>query len=635
MSRQLRCPNCGGEHTLVNPGIAMLVCHYCNTVVYWDDATALKTGNQSILPENDSRLFMHATGSLGSQTFEVVGHLRYEYGAGQWDEWYLQLGDGSEVWLSEDERELRLEQQVSLDSVPSSPGETEVGTVVVANDTTFTVRETGMATCVGGEGQLPFTLLPGEQYPYADLASLDGAQFATLEFDEEHGPTCFLGTIPSHGVLHIDDERPPSTAGAKEGRHIRCPNCDAALSVTGEREVETLVCEYCGAQNDLTGAEARVMGVNPEGYDPEFYFEIGDAGEFDGKRYEICGRMLFEDDEGYPAREYLLYNPDAGYLWLAEENGHFVVSKPTAKAPDVSPFGMFPRAKVRVGNDTYQFYEEGWSQLVYVDGALPWQASSGDTNRYADLVAPPNMFQVEKTDNEVEYFEGQWVPAEQVWQTFSGEGPCPPSYGVHPAQPFVRSGVGRMLMTMGGIFALVNLVLLGWSLGGSGKQIFRQSFQANDYVKETFSRPFAVGEGPVMSMHIDAALDNSWIALQVAMVNAKDEVVGEIEGDISYYHGYEGGESWSEGSRSSTDYFKAPKPGTYRLLLKATAGQGNVGTTPRGESLSIRLKQGAVLSRYFAVLFVVFAVMFIIGWTRKRSFEKRRWAPVMEDDDDD
>ena len=42
MSRELRCPNCGGEHTLVNPGITMLVCEYCKTVVYWDDETALR-----------------------------------------------------------------------------------------------------------------------------------------------------------------------------------------------------------------------------------------------------------------------------------------------------------------------------------------------------------------------------------------------------------------------------------------------------------------------------------------------------------------------------------------------------------------------------------------------------------------
>ncbi len=633
MSRQLRCPNCGGEHTLVNPGITMLVCEFCNTVVYWGEDAALKMGEQSILPEGDTRLYMHATGKLQERPFDVVGHLRYQHGAGGWDEWYLQLGDGSVAWLSENERKLTMEVATPTSGLPPL-GQLQTGTQITLDGQVYSVREVGEAQCEGGEGQLPFALQPGERYNYADLASLDGTRFATLEYDKRgEAPTCFTGYALGHEHLQIDDERPPSTAGGHEGEDVRCPNCDAPQEMPADREVETLVCEYCGAQNDLTGAEAKVMGVNPADFDAGFYFEIGQAGSFDGDAYEVCGRMLYEDDEGYLAREYLLHNPDAGYLWLAEYNNHYMLNRPTQQAPQGNPFSMIPKQRIKAGDRTYQFYESGSSRLVYVDGALPWLARSGDRNSYADLVAPPYMFLVEQGRKEVEYFVGEYMSPAQVWLAFNLDEAAPGTYGVHPAQPFSRSPLARSLMVMGAIFALINGFLAFMSIGASGEVIFNKKFDHTAYLKETLSEPFQIGTEPIMALKIGAPLSNSWMALQVALVDASDKVVQEMEADISYYSGVEGGESWSEGSRTSTTYGKAPPPGTYRLLFKAAGGSGNSGRA-RGEPLQVALVQGLLLSRYFLGLFIISLLFPVFEYLRRRMFETRRWAEVMPDDDD-
>ena len=635
MARELRCPNCGGDHTLANPGISMLVCDYCKTVVYWDEETALKTGQQSILPEGDTRLFMHATGKLMGRGYEVIGHLRYDHGRGTWDEWYLQLDDGGVAWLSEDGRQLSLERFMRPDPNLPPPEQLQVGLQLTMGETHYSVREVGTAVCVGGQGQLPFTVLPGESYPYADLASMDGTRFATLEYDEGRAPRCFTGEVLGHEQLTVDDEPPPATAGAHEGRHIKCPNCDAPLEVSGGREVQTQVCEYCGAQNDLTGAEARVMGVNPEGYDPGFVFEIGQAGTFRGQRYEICGRMLYEDDEGYQAREYLLHNPNEGYLWLASENGHYLLNRPTQQAPAHDPFRMQAKQRVSVAGGTFQFYEWGTSRLVYVDGALPWQAKTGDTNHYADLIAPPKMFQVESDVQEVEYFIGEYMTPQEVFTAFGIEGPPPTVWSVHPAQPFRRGPVAKILMVVGGLFALTNLGLLFWSMGQGGHELLEQTFMASSYLKECVSRPFTVGPEAVMSMSINAPLNNSWLACDVALLDEKTQnVIAEADAEISYYQGVEGGESWSEGSRSSTTYFTAPPPGTYRLILKAAAGSGEAGMA-LGEPLTIRVAQGAVLSRFFLAAFIITLLVPLFEIMRQVLFEKRRWAPVTDDDDDE
>jgi len=506
----------------------------------------------------------------------------------------------------------------------------------VIEGVTYTVREVGQATCLGGEGQLPFAVLPGESYPYADLASVDGTQFATLEYEGGTTPRAYAGRVLTHAELVIEDEAPPSTAGSHEGKHLRCANCQAPVSLPPDREVKTLVCEYCGAQHDLSGAEARVAGMNPQGFDPGFLLSIGQAGTLLGQRYEVCGRTLYQDPEGYTTREYLLFNKDAGYLWLTCENGHYVLNRPTQQAPQRDPFTLVTKQQVTAGRTSFRMYEQGLLSLVYVDGALPWRAVTGDRLQYADLTAPPYMLSVEREGNELEYFHGTYLSGASIWTAFGLAGRAPSPDGVHPAQPFVRGPVARALMIVGGIFALINLGLLGWSCAGEGTEIHSESFQSSQYAGECLSRPFVIGPQPVMSMRVSAPLNNSWIGVNVALVNSDEQVIAEIEDDLCYYHGVDEGESWSEGSSDHETFFKAPTPGTYRLLLQGTGGSGETGAGPsRGEPLTVRLSQGAVLSRYFLAAFL-FAFLFpFFELTRQHLFEKRRWAPVTEDDDDD
>jgi hypothetical protein len=635
MSRTIRCPNCGADHKLVNPGISMVVCSYCNTAVYWGDDEALHTGGKSILPETDARLFLGAEGRLGERQFEVVGHVRYDHGRGAWDEWYLQLADGGISWVSEDERKLTLELATRLDAGAPRVAELRPGRTIPVGGIAYTAREIGRARCVGGAGQLPFKILPGEEYIYADLASVDGTKFATLEYDEEARPTCYVGHPLDHDQLSISNEREPSLKTAPQGRQIKCTNCNGPLEIVSGRTVETQVCEYCGAQLDLTDAQHRVLGINPQDFDPQFGFEIGQSGTFEGSSYEVCGRMLYRDDEGYPTREYLLFNPDKGYLWLAEENNHFVLNRPTQEAPTRSPFRLAAKTPLRIGKTTFRFYESGQSTLVYVDGAVPWQAYSGDTQQYSDLIAPPEIFCVEASGEELEYFRGTYLESAEVWRAFGQEGTPPRTYGVHPAQPFRRGAVTKILIAAGAIAALANLALLIWSLTVSGRVVMRQTIPAQQYLQATMSEPFIIGDGALMALSVYAPLANSWISLEALMIDEKENIAAEMDSDVSYYSGFEGGEHWSEGDKERTRYFRAPKPGRYRLALKAAAGSGNVKGPPRGEALQVTLSQGGILSRYFAVALGVTLLFPFFAVLRRYLFEKRRWAAVAEDDDND
>ena len=633
MSRQVRCPNCGGEHDLVNPGITMLVCNFCSSTVYWGSDQQAQAGTKSILPESDTRLFHLAAGQLQGVGYQVVGHLRYDHGRGSWDEWYLQLDDGRVAWVSEDERELSLEVPSTTDEPLPDASNLQVGHPISIGGVAFTVREVGTARCIGGQGQLPFTILPEETYRYADLASADGTRFATLEYDKGDRPTCFVGHVLTHEHLQIDDEKPPSTAAPTKAQHIKCSNCNAPLEIPTGREVETKVCEYCGAQLDLTGAEQSVLGVNPRDYDPCFSFEVGQKGQFYGRDYEVCGRMLYEDDERYQSREYLLFNPDAGYVWLAEEEGHYILNRPTQQAPNRNPFSLATKQHVKVGKTAFRFYERGVVQLTYVDGALPWLAKVGDRSQYAALTAPPQLFSIESDGNEIEYFHGRYTTPKEVWQAFKLKDKPRRPFGIHASQPFGRSTTVKMIMVSGLIFAAVNLALIFWSFGQRGKEVFSKTFLAADYTKETVSPPFELPGSNVVGLHMAAPLNNSWLAMEVAFLDSQDRVVAEMDNEIGYYTGRDSEGTWTEGRRRKTAYFKAPPPGQYRLILRASGGGQYRGSVSRGEPLTVSVRSGAILTRYFVFAFIATFLFPFFEVLRKFLFENRRWAPVTEDDD--
>jgi len=614
----------------------MVVCEFCQATIYWSEDDALHLGTRSVLPEGDTRLFMGATGKLMGRGFQVVGHVRLEHLRGSWDEWYLQIDGKKAAWVSEGGREMVLARTLKVDEAPADPAELQVGFRINLSGREFSIREIDKATCVGGEGQLPFTLLPGEEYPYMDIATLDGKHSATLEYDEEGLPHAYLGQPLSHDQLTVDDER-PSVAASQEGKDVDCPNCGAPLEKPNDRDVCTLVCTYCGARLDLTGAEANVMGVNPEKVKPNFLLEIGQAGNLLGSRYEVSGRLMYRDAWGFESREYILFHPDKGYLWLAEENGHFVLSRPTKQAPSIPVFDLPPKHPVKIGEKTFLFFEECSVHIVYVDGSLPWVANANDAFKSMVLIAPPKQFSIERDGQDLQYFAGDYMTSAQIWEAFGLKDDPWEARGVHAAQPFVEAPTAKPMLWMGLLFALANLLLLVWSSVSEGERLHHAKLRPEEYGNESLSDPFSVGSGGIMCLKISAPVVNRWATLDVALVNDKDEVVTQSGGEVSYYKGGTGSDRWSEGSQSQNVFFRAPPAGTYRLLLKGSSGaeKGTALVSSAGPSIKVDLFQGQFLSRYFLFTFVAALLLPLYLFLQRRLFEQRRWISVTEDDDDE
>lgn len=631
MEREFDCPSCGAANVVTNPGILMKVCNYCKTAIYWDEESALRAGSKSMdLPES-TRFKVGATGKLKGKPFRVLGRLSYAHEKGTWDEWFVEMRDGQILWLSEDEGELFLEKSFTLTEQVPPHADLKPGMEIALGSKVGVVEEIGQAQCVGGEGEIPFQVEIGEIYPYADGAAPDGSFSFGLEYDAGTGaPRAFIGQILEIKSSKTEQKAAPE---ARVGEIIRCPSCGKPYEGARVATTAMVVCAACGAGLELSEAQAKVVGKN-EGPAPRFTFQIGAPVTLETVKYEVMGRLLYMEGK-YRSLEYVLYNPDAGYLWLSEEDGHFTISRPSHVAIVIPP-GIKAKRSVRVGQETFRFFEQGTETLQWVDGALPWRAVVGETTQYAHLVKPPEYLDRELTGTEMEAFRGRYVAAEELQAAVPQGFKLPFARGVYSCQPFVSSAWLQGLWKIGAAFLVLNVLLLLYSFAGAkDTRVLQEKVTAEQYSKEYLSQPFDLKRnGTVLKLSGHAPLDNSWLSLDFAVVDASDSVISEFFSDADYYHGTDSEGHWSEGSSNFVSYFKIEKAGKYRLLVHATGGSGTGGPS-RNEPLYLTVHSDSTISWYFAIPIVLAFVATIVGPVAKLSFEARRWKSVTADEDDD
>lgn len=417
-------------------------------------------------------------------------------------------------------------------------------------------------------------------------------------------------------------------------RRITCPGCGAAQSVADEN-AQLAVCEYCASHLELTPSEAKVLAVkNPQAW--TFPIGIGDSFRHKGVRFEVIGRLvMLEDDEiDEVTRHYLLFNPYRGSMWLAEYGGNYDLSEPTHVMPRKGPFTAVKGTDMETWDGRqWVAVEKTTSRISYVDGALPWVAKVGDWVHAAEFIAADgsgDLYEAEATGDEVEYGVGRRMPIAAV-RSALGNRDLPDPVLAHEDVIGKRSTY-RTVMAVAAIALAVNLVILMVALL-SGRTVLKERFTAEALTNEALSSPFEVARaGQVLRIDVSArGLDNAWMALDYAVVRGDESVIHVDDADIQYYHGREGGESWSEGSRSTSEYVRVPEAGEHRLLLHAVSARGE---TPSAEAcqhdVSVRVVAGA-RRRFPAIVMSLLCLVGLVG-----SFlAYQAWKHGVESSDDD
>lgn len=178
--QQLSCPSCSAPLEVKHRFSRVVTCGYCGQCSYLTKDGLDPSGKKAELVDFESILSLGKTGTLQGVSFEVLGRMRCDYGSGFWDEWFCIDANGQAFWLQEDDGVFTRFQKAEIRSAIPPFAEVGVGTLIPINDQQFFVTEKSKAVIKGGEGELPFRVLPETPLSYVD-GNVSGKR-ASIEF---------------------------------------------------------------------------------------------------------------------------------------------------------------------------------------------------------------------------------------------------------------------------------------------------------------------------------------------------------------------------------------------------------------------------------------------------------------------
>ncbi|HEX6715886.1 MAG TPA: DUF4178 domain-containing protein, partial [Pyrinomonadaceae bacterium] len=299
----------------------------------------------------------------------------------------------------------------------------------------------------------------------------------------------------------------------------------------------------------------------------------------------------------------------------------------------------------------YRIFQDAQARVEIVLGEFYWKVEAGEQVRGVDYVAPPYMLSKEvstvyitdagkkkRTTGEINWSLGTYVPVQQIEKAFSVSGLPRPS-NIAPNQPYKHWWVYKYWLVF--ILVLLCAGALAFLFSGSSKQVFSQSvtfppLPNEDGTQVFFSEPFELSGRRNIRIAGQSPVDNTWVYLEGDLINDETGVVQSFPIDISYYHGVEDGESWTEGGQSDSAYTSAMPAGRYVLRLE---GQWERWQQPA--TVTVRIEQNVTRGFNLLIALIVLSVGPVLMVVYHIGFERRRWSESMfsggddSDDDDD
>lgn len=404
-------------------------------------------------------------------------------------------------------------------------------------------------------------------------------------------------------------------------RAIQCPSCGAGVDVLGGGRVVVQVCPYCATELDAT-ENYRALRKFTDMKRPDTPFRLGMEGEIGGIRHQIIGIVGHTERYGrmeWKWADHLLYSETHGYSWLTIEDGHLIWSRRVRWDVPTSYFntGYVEAAEHRPGfraeGRGWAYLETSTSQVTYLEGAFTWVPQLDDATTAISYLSDGEMLTVEATGREREQSLATLLPREATATSFGVTAlDLPATYGPHALTPVTSGRDESFVLRVAAGFAAVALVLLVYFYGQGERALAQTAFPIATLpqtVEFEVTRP-----GRLLRVDLQADVSNAWAGIGAELEDPDDQLLFELEREIGYYHGTEGGEGWTEGSTGATIRKLAPEAGIYRLTLTSEGGDvepGYFGST--AQTIKVSVTQGLAAWFWMASAFLLFAGLAAYG----------------------
>lgn len=631
------CPACGAQIEFTIGSSIVVVCEYCRSLVARTDRDLKDLGKVAALVETPTVLQRGVPGKYRGVGFRIVGRtqMRHEQG-GIWNEWYAAFDDLRWGWLAE------AQGKYYVTFLTSAKKLLPRDSIAVGQKTDgMVITEIGRATLVSAEGEIPWQAEPDSVYAYADLSGAQ-KQFGTLDFSEDP-PLFFKGEETTLRELGISIEQTGKSKRVAVAK-LSCPKCGAALDLVAPDQAERVICPSCNAMHDVTDGKLEFLqSLKQKGPRPKI--KLGSRGKIEGVEYAVAGFVArsVTFDRKYYWTEYLIFNPNEGFKWLVDSDDHWSLATPlnAGDVDDPEPTGVASR--VSHDGKTFKVFQDATATVESVLGEFYWKVVAGEKVRAIDWIAPPLGITKEIANKaEVNYTLARYVPADEVKTAFALKKlPRPAKVGMiqpNPATPIVDLWSKLMI----GLFVLALII----GVTRSRREVLNEQFAFGHTEIESlvdappqppqwsetdtkgrvfFTKPIQLAGGRNLEVEgFSAAADNAWLYVGCDLIDEKGAVVDSFELPIEHYQGVDGGESWSEGSKTRSAYLPAVAKGNYTMRV-----EGQWDTRITDPKVLITMKEGVFRWSHLILAFLGITIPAVFFGVRPLVFESQRWQESM------
>lgn len=461
---------------------------------------------------------------------------------------------------------------------------------------------------------------------------------------------------------------------------VPCPQCATQVPCydpAGSRYFGCATCRtYFQAVPGQAGTTHRVDGFR-QALAPGPRLPLGATAMLGGYPCRVTGYQVRTEEADKSAKwaEYQLRpaeplpgaEPADHPLQLAEYHGHWLLIRRTAAHPTTTGTKAFRERTWRdaTADHTYRLWHRYQPVVSEAQGEFDWNILEDEQLLITEFISPPYMLVSEhRAQQPPTWYRAEYLEPAQVAAAF-GLDPdhLPDHYDVGAAQPnpvaaghLVRLAATLVLLLLGLQWLLArpevhmgqqfnlpdtpaaqaplptvpegpvpvpydSLPAAGAPATAAAPAPAATTTPPPAYSQMLVSDPIVVTAPAVLTvdLHIPG-LTNHWVEVTASLVNEQTGRGYEFTRSLEYYEGVEGGESWSEGSRSASAVLSQVPPGRYHLNLYPSAEPGTAGTT-----LTVAVEQStAPYSNFWLVLLVLLSVP-LLQWWRYSSFETERW----------
>jgi hypothetical protein len=298
-------------------------------------------------------------------------------------------------------------------------------------------------------------------------------------------------------------------------------------------------------------------------------------------------------------------------------------------------------------------------------GEFYWTVRVGDRAALVDYIRPPSGLSSETSEDEVNWSRVSHLVAAELAKAFRKPGlTAVRTEGVGAVQPYPYDQAATSMMRWLG-FALLGVVALGLFFAARGRTpVYQHRFSQQELFAGAPTTPTVpppppgvpaaflpapvpgAPPGPPVNLHrytflserfhlpanrsveveLATDVDNHWAYAAGALIPAQSGPSPTFGLEASYYHGYSGGESWSEGGQGAVAAVSAPAEGDYVLRSDLEWDP----KLPAPPTMELRVFSGgwSGWQLLFALLALGAPALLLIF--HRSAFEKQRWENSTE-----